>query len=96
MSNLQNIAQPAMPGYGFTSANNVARPHINRVKAKLEFYSNQTEQLFQTNSELLLATQLVRAYSREDSEYYYQMYLWLNARYGFVLGNALTFIPRAI
>jgi hypothetical protein len=66
------------------------------LKERIDFYSDQTEELLQTSKELFLAYELLREYSSVDAEYYYGMYTWLNHRFDYVLPNALTFIPRTI
>ena len=71
-------------------------PPVSHVKAKLEFYQEQTQELFKTCSELSLAYELVKDYCWQDAEYYADMNNWLHERYGYVLGNALTFIPGTI
>jgi hypothetical protein len=66
---------------------------IHPHQAKVDHYKEQTDEMLETTSKLLLAYDLVKDYSQADANYYRDMYNWLNSRYDYVLGYALTFIP---
>ncbi len=72
---------------------NIPPKKVSTCQAKLDFYSEQTDELLETSRELRLAHELVKSYSVEDAAYYLQMYVWLNRRYDYVMEYSLTFIP---
>ncbi len=63
------------------------------TEARLAFYSDQTDELFKLNTDLQLAVEIAGQYSSTDALYYQEMYTWVNNQYGFVIGNALSFVP---
>jgi hypothetical protein len=66
---------------------------ISVRQVKLDHYKEQTDEMLETTSNLLLAYDLVKDYSQADASYYMEMYHWLNSRYDYVMGYAMDFIP---
>jgi hypothetical protein len=67
--------------------------NYNRRQAKIDLYSDQTDELLATSQQLRLAHDLVSDYSQVDAAYYLQMYIWLNTRYDYIIDYSFSFIP---
>ncbi len=72
---------------------NLPPQKINKRQAKLDFYTEQTDELLSTIHDLCLAYEVALRYSSVDALYFLEMSAWLNSRYDYVMGLSMTFIP---